>query len=965
MSFYLALLENIMNPFERIKHHIPLMDVIPYYTSCELVECGSQTLEPEDKTCPFCGHKDCFKVKDEGEASFYNCFSCGEKGDAINFVSKMYDLEPMDAVEKLSKDFNIPIHKESAPTTSERIMYAAMGYYHEILISPDTKLTAKGKHPMQYQIENRFHDPALLESMKIGFTDGNLHHFLLSTGFSEAELIESGMVAKDTKRGILYDYFTAGLFVYPHFVGNRVSSFSQKDPEGKYDYQFPARFRLNNCLFWGQDTVAKSDKVAIVEGQNDRISVIEAGFDGAVLCTCGQLSGKQLEWIRDNLAGKQVVSFFDSDDAGDTYRSKLKKVLPKATQIRLMCEGIKDIDDFLKKGRKSLIEAFSFVVGNEAKEENGIPELVGGGEQGEMPSVSIPSFDRELGIVEKDGAYFKIRKDKEGDETLMRLTDFTIKLKNIFLLDGKRVREAEIIRWDGFKSNPMLVDSETKVSLKQFRSKVADACDANFFGQEADLMSMWRYVYKHGTEKTVYIPDHIGLVENDGGWLFGNVYLRPNGEIIAPDKSGVMWVGGNTRGIRPQSLSDDLDYDVYAHGSRRIPRLNCELTEEETDSVEATMVRMYAQNLGDPGKACMILGWAKLNAYSNLLFDEYGFTPFLFLWGGNGIGKTSLLQWVLGIYAMKESGYDTLSNLRSGVGFERKLGYYSSLPVCLDELRTGKELTEFTGRFRAWYNRSGRSMAAHGSKKIIQQRIRSNFVFGGQDIFTDDALRERCVVFRITKEGREMSESYRTISRLESQGKLSAIGFKWLMEAQEASKQDVIDGVEAWTTRLMERGCKPRTARVWALIAKFAESLANKFFPDFDFIDYVLNSCETDLASQVDNSFLTRFFELVEGIAYMVNSPITADHLKISKDKLFIWFVDVHRIAASFKRDPTEETFSKEALRSALKEESYFIRESPEKMGVNCTSRRVIVIDLNSPNLPESLKNLGDRAQNL
>lgn len=953
-----------MNTFEYIKHSISLLDAIPFYVSLELTECGSQTLELEDKTCPFCGHKDCFKIKDEGESSFYNCFSCGEKGDVINFVQTLYKLEPLDAVDKLAADFKVSIARETPPTTSERVMHAAMGYYHEILMSHDTKLTAKGKHPLQYQLENRGHEVAMMESLKVGFTDGSLHLFLASTGFSEAEMIESGMVAKDPKRGILYDYFTAGLFIYPHFVGNRVSSFSQKDPEGKYDYQFPARFRLNNCLFWGQDAVVKAEKIALVEGQNDRISVIESGFEGAVLCTCGQLSSKQLDWIKENISGKQVVTFFDSDDAGDTYRLKLKKVIPSATQIRLQLEGIKDIDDFLKKGKHTLIEAFSYVIGENKVEGSSIPELEEG-EKRETSSISIPSFDRELGIVEKDGAYFKIRKDKEGEESLVRLTDFTIKLKNIFLLDGKRVREAEIVRWDGFKSNPMLVDSETKVSLKQFRSKVADACDANFFGQEVDLMSMWRYVYKHGTEKTVYIPDHIGLVENDGGWLFGNVYLRSNGEIIAPDKSGVMWVSGNTRGIRPQSLSDDLDYDVYAHGSRRIPRLNCQLTDEETLSIESTLVKMYAQNLGDPGKACMILGWAKLNAYSNLLFEEYGFTPFLFLWGGNGIGKTSLLQWVLGIYAMKESGYDTLSNLRSGVGFERKLGYYSSLPVCLDELRTGKELTEFTGRFRAWYNRSGRSMAAQGSKKIIQQRVRSNFIFGGQDIFTDDALRERCVVFRITKDGREMTESYKAISKLESQGKLSSIGFKWLKEAQETPKKEVIEGVEAWTARLMERGCKPRTARVWALIANFAESLATQFFPEFDFIGYVMDSCETDLTSQVDNSFLTRFFELVEGISYMALSPITSDHLRLSKDKLFIWFVDVHRIANGFRRDPTEETFSKEALRSALKEESYFIRESPEKMGVSNTSRRVIVIDLNSPDLPESLKNLGARAQHL
>lgn len=949
-----------MNIFEIVKNSIPLVDGISFYAG-QVTPCGSDTFEIEDKECPFCGHKDCFKIKDQGVDSFYKCFSCDETGDIISFVQTAFKIENVkDAAMKLVKDFNLDVQVDTPPSPVEKVLWLSMEYYHDKLFSRDTVLKAKGKHPLEYQLENRGHSPEMLSSLKIGFSDGQLNQYLLSIGTPLDDMLDSGMVAKD-KYGRLYDYFTPGLFIYPHFVGKRVSSFSQKDPEGKIDYQFPAKFRINNCLFWGQETVKAASKVAVVEGQNDRISILEAGFEGAVLCTCGQLSGKQLEWLRDNVASKQVVSIFDSDDAGNVYRAKFKKAVPEATQIRLELADCKDIDDFLKKHKKSFSEAFEYVVGREVPPPEKIAELEAP-EASERPSVSIPSYDRELGLVEKDGAYFKVRRDKEGEETLVRLTDFTIKLKNIFLLDGKRVREAEVIRCDGTKSHPMLIDSETKVSLKMFRAKVADACDANFFGQEGDLLSMWRYIYKHDTEKTVFIPDHIGRVENDGGWLFGNVYLRSNGEVITPDKSGVMWIGGNTRGIRPQSLSDDLEYDIYSHRSRHVPKMMYNLTAEEVDSIECTLVKLYAQNLGDIGKALMILGWAKLNAFSDKLFDEYGFTPFLFLWGGNGTGKTSLLQWILSIYSMKDSGYDTLANLRSGVGFERKLGYYSSLPVCLDELRNSKEMTEFTGRFRAWYNRAGRSMAASGSKKIVQQSIRSNFLFGGQDMFTDDALRERCVVIRINKEGREMKDSYRTLSRMEAQGRLSAVGFKWILESQTQDQNEMLVNIEEWTSKFLDRGCKQRTARVWALIAHFGGGLANKYFPDFDFEGYALDNYSKDVNQQLDNGFINRFFELVEGITFMVNSPITSDHFKVSNNKLFIWFPDVYRIASVFRRDPSEETFTKEAIRSAIKEESYFVKDSVEKTGVTNTSRRVIVIDLDDENIPDSLRNIGEYA---
>ncbi|MCR4745519.1 MAG: DNA primase [Lachnospiraceae bacterium] len=37
----------------------------------------------------------------------YYCFGCGEKGDVIDFVAKLFALSPLDAARKLAKDFNI------------------------------------------------------------------------------------------------------------------------------------------------------------------------------------------------------------------------------------------------------------------------------------------------------------------------------------------------------------------------------------------------------------------------------------------------------------------------------------------------------------------------------------------------------------------------------------------------------------------------------------------------------------------------------------------------------------------------------------------------------------------------------------------------------------------------------------------------------------------------------------------
>lgn len=78
--------------------------------------------------CPF--HQDktaSMKVK-PGDKKYY-CFGCGEKGDAIDFVSKFYGLSPLDAAMKICHDFGLDykperpykVHRSSGNKSNRRI----------------------------------------------------------------------------------------------------------------------------------------------------------------------------------------------------------------------------------------------------------------------------------------------------------------------------------------------------------------------------------------------------------------------------------------------------------------------------------------------------------------------------------------------------------------------------------------------------------------------------------------------------------------------------------------------------------------------------------------------------------------------------------------------------------------------------------------------------------------------------
>lgn len=130
-----------VNHFEIVKQEAQILEVISKYLDTELRSIGTETYEPDDKTCPFCGHKDSFRINNQETPGYYNCFSCGASGDVISFVQKVLDIEkPYDAVKRIAKDFNIDLPK-SKESPIQQIFNASADYYANLLQVDGNKYT--------------------------------------------------------------------------------------------------------------------------------------------------------------------------------------------------------------------------------------------------------------------------------------------------------------------------------------------------------------------------------------------------------------------------------------------------------------------------------------------------------------------------------------------------------------------------------------------------------------------------------------------------------------------------------------------------------------------------------------------------------------------------------------------------------------------------------------------------------
>ncbi len=85
-----------MTIFEKVKASVALKDAAEHY--------GIKLASNNMICCPF--HNDRHPSMKLNEGYFY-CFGCGETGDVVDFVSKLFGIKPFEAVQRLASDFNV------------------------------------------------------------------------------------------------------------------------------------------------------------------------------------------------------------------------------------------------------------------------------------------------------------------------------------------------------------------------------------------------------------------------------------------------------------------------------------------------------------------------------------------------------------------------------------------------------------------------------------------------------------------------------------------------------------------------------------------------------------------------------------------------------------------------------------------------------------------------------------------
>ena len=259
------------------------------------------------------------------------CFACGEGGTAINFLMKHEQITYPEALRWLAKKYNIEIQEkeltdeEKQQQSDRESMFIvnewARNYFQDILKN-DPDGIAIGK---QYFRSRGIRDD-IVEKFCLGFAlpkRDALAQAAMKAGYRAEFLEKTGLCIKNEKG--IYDRY-AGRVIFPWLnvsgkvvaFGGRLLDARTKGVQQKYvnspDSEIYHKDHELYGLYQAKKTIAKEDRVYMVEGYTDVIAMHQSGLENVVANSGTALSVYQIKLLR--RFTQNITLLYDGDEAG-------------------------------------------------------------------------------------------------------------------------------------------------------------------------------------------------------------------------------------------------------------------------------------------------------------------------------------------------------------------------------------------------------------------------------------------------------------------------------------------------------------------------------------------------------------------------------------------------------------------------------------------------------------------------
>lgn len=308
--------------------------------------------------CPFHNEKTpSFTVYPDSQ-SFY-CFGCGAGGEVISFIRRAENLDYYEAVKYLADKAGMIMPNEgfdSSMAEKRRRMYEinkeAARFFNSCLF------TDEGKEGLDYY-KSRGMKKSTITRFGLGFApnkwDSLLKH-MRQKGYSYEDLYEANLANKSEKDGKVrfYDSFRNRVMVPIIDVRGNVVAFGGRvldDSKPKYINSSDTLVYKKSLGVFGLNFAknSKEQRLILVEGYMDAITLHQAGFDNVIACLGTAFTGEMAHLLA--RYADEILLCYDNDEAGQKATARALGVLNSiGMKVRVVhLSGGKDPDEILRK----------------------------------------------------------------------------------------------------------------------------------------------------------------------------------------------------------------------------------------------------------------------------------------------------------------------------------------------------------------------------------------------------------------------------------------------------------------------------------------------------------------------------------------------------------------------------------------------------------------------------------------
>lgn len=261
-----------------------------------------------------------------------HCFACGKGGNAVKFIMEHEQMTYPEALKWLANKYNIEVkereltddeQREQSERESMFIVNEWAKNYFTDLLNNNVDGQAIGK---QYFRSRGFRDD-IIAKFHLGYAlpqRDALSAVALSKGYKEEYLVKTGLCYRKDS-GELVDRY-AGRVIFPWFnvsgkvcaFGGRLLDSRTKGVQQKYvnspESDIYHKDHELYGLYQAKRAIVKEDRVFMVEGYTDVISMHQCGIENVVANSGTALSYHQIRLLRRFTSN--IVLLYDGDEAG-------------------------------------------------------------------------------------------------------------------------------------------------------------------------------------------------------------------------------------------------------------------------------------------------------------------------------------------------------------------------------------------------------------------------------------------------------------------------------------------------------------------------------------------------------------------------------------------------------------------------------------------------------------------------